>query len=388
MRFGCRVSMGVLLFIATTVGVLVAQEFPIIVYGDPFSDQDGYGTLVSDTGNQITLLKNMGVTHVIGWARKPMVDLAASRNIKVVASNGAIRYPYTHEDCLPHCNAIEENFYTHSMLPISSYCPKYLEWFTDWGYKTDFEVEEGLINHNKGYAFKQVDSVSEFYTDLVTGAQGYRSLASDTNYKAGYMFTGPQGDATGDASRQFSPKAKDTTWCRADFIMNIPGDVSGDPNTVVAYLVVATPNAWCRWCDPYRYQPCPSDFYYICTSEWGGSVPPITEGFWPYLTDTYVDFIPLKVDTVAPVPYSCDPSKTVTDWSKTYLWVREITLGYFLEANKPETLSLPYLQTRNNPYIFQVYWTKEKDLFVNTPRIKTLFLRVFGSVGQREAAAS
>ncbi len=108
-------------------------------------------------------MKNLGATHLLGEATDSMVSLAAAKGMKVVKA-GAISLPRTFEECLPHCNPGELNDYTNNLVQISSNCPKYLERFSDGGYKTDFEVEidsQTMISNNTGYGFRRRVNVSD-----------------------------------------------------------------------------------------------------------------------------------------------------------------------------------------------------------------------------------
>ncbi len=51
MRFGCRVFLGMLLLVAGAFFHLGAQEFPIIVYGDPYFYSQNSNSLSNSEAN-------------------------------------------------------------------------------------------------------------------------------------------------------------------------------------------------------------------------------------------------------------------------------------------------------------------------------------------------
>lgn len=381
MRFGCRILAGVLFLSAGIVSHPKAQEFPISVYFDPIKFTPNR-IAVPDPDSQFKLLKNLGVTHLLGTGVDTVVKLAAAQNIKVIALNGAFGDTFPN-NCLP-CGQDNQPY----LVKISDSCPKYIERFTDWGYKSVFEVEETDLNINNGYAFKLGTSRGgQDISSVHIPGQGYLSQFSNPSLVPGYMFNGPI-DGSG---RQFSPKAKDTTWCRADFVMQV-GDISGDPNTVVAKLVVAS-GPWCRWCAIKRVEcdsqshcpigqcydastqtcypdscfhncvlPCGNDAYYACLHEYGDVPPPDSIRY-----NTVINGISLKVDSIVSGPATvCGVViDSVLQWQYTRAWIREVKVSDFAAANLSTTISVPYLQLKDIPFSFKVWWTKQKDVLVD-----------------------
>jgi len=313
-----RTSLGVGLFLGLGAAALNAQQpFPIVTFYDPYTFSCNNNS-AGDSG--FVLLKNLGITHLVGAGNSVVNSKALANGIKLITIEAGVN--------------------------ISSAAPYTLDRFADQGYITDFEVEQQLVNNNRGYAFKRRTNVSD-----QSGDTGYISIASNPNHQPGYMFTGPKDSS----SRHFSPKAKDTTWCRADFVMSV-GNVSGDPNTVVAKVVVASPNLWCRWCQPYDCQSfggCPTCYFVACTT--GAGPVPAPDSF---RTNVTVAGIPLKVDKIV-------NTGSDTNWAQTFAWVREVKVSNFSGPNVPTTISVPYLQIKDYPFAFQVYWTKQKDVFVD-----------------------
>lgn len=239
--------------------------------------------------------------------------------------------------------------------------PKYLEVFTSTGYKSDFEVEVFRPTDNVGYSFRRRSAVSTEVTE--SGRVGLKSFVS--SHQSGYMFIGPphvrddypdwadRCAPPDSSSRHFGPRDAGNTWCRADFVMSI-GDTSGSQDSVAAYVVVGTPNGWVRWCKSVGYYGWSTD---VCPCDTSHGIPPISV-FKQQAVTSFGDTV--WVDTLV-----LDSATGIWDTTKTLAWMRKVKVSDFSAAQTLDTISFNYLQLKDNPYRYQVYWTKKKDLFVD-----------------------
>ncbi|MCI0531100.1 MAG: hypothetical protein L0Y74_04015, partial [candidate division Zixibacteria bacterium] len=300
-------------------------------------------------------MKNLGITHVVSVKPDPtLANLTAAKNIKVITLEPGVQ--------------------------ISSSSPSVLERFADQGYFSDFEVEINQTVANVGYIFSRRDTVSTPFTE--NGANGLKSFVA--NHQSGYMFTGPpqpsnypppQCPPPDSSSRMFSPKWAGNIWCRADFVMSV-GDKNGSPDSVVAKIVVANLNGWLRWCQSLGYYGWSTDYCH-CDSVY--SLPPIQVMKYNFVTplgDT------VKVDTLI---YD---SLGRLDTTQIWAWMRDVKVSDFSTAGVLDTISLNYLQLNGSPYRFQVFWTKQKDVFVDKITISNSAGRKLDSITTKPVPGS
>lgn len=330
-----------------SAGKLFAQvqdSFVISTWYDPYTNARCRPDSVESWFDTLAAL---GVTHLMGAGEDTVVREAAQRGIKVIALNGN-----NLDKCL-----------------ISSAEPKYLDDFARRAYYSDFEVENELRTAEVGYIFRRQPTVSTEVTE--NGKVGLKSFVS--THQPGYMFTGPPQPSNYDppdcppydsSSRHFSPHEAGNTWCRADFVMSV-GDKNGSPDTVVAMVVVANLNGWCRtdslgtklgWCKSVDtiFNNCYSTDFCLCENLYG--LPPIG-AFKQQAVTSFGDTV--WVDTLIL------DSQGRWDTTKTLAWMRKVKVSDFSAAQTLDTISFSYLQLVDNPYRFQVYWTDRKDVFVD-----------------------